>query len=133
MAAAAIVIASGAAVAGTRALDAPPARPALPAGPWAATVTGSDSRTGMSATVRYLREPWGLALLVQVSGISPGTRCELQVVGARGQDVPAGSWTVAAGHAWAWYPASSPFPAADVRGFLITSGRGQDLVRVSAL
>ncbi len=133
VAAAAIVIAGGGAVAGSRVLDAPPARPALAAAPWAATVTGSDSRTGMSATVRYLREPWGLALQVQVSGISPGTRCELQVVGAGGQGVPAGSWTVAAGHVWAWYPASSPFRASDVRGFLITTARGENLVSVSAL
>ncbi len=133
VAAAAIVIAGGGAVAASRALDAPPTRPASSAVPWAATVTGSDSRTGMSATVKYLREPWGLALQVQVSGISPGTRCELQVVDARGQDVPAGGWTVAAGHAWAWYPASSPLPGADVRGFLITTARGQDLVSVSAL
>ena len=101
--------------------------------PWAATVTGSDPQTGMSATVRYLVRPWGLALQVQVSGISPGTRCELQVVNASGQDVPAGGWMVAAGHAWAWYPASSPLPAADVRGFLITTAQGQDLVSVSAL
>ena len=133
VAAAAIVIAGGGAAAGSRMLDAPPARPASQAVPWAATVTGSDSQTGMSATVKYLREPWGLALQVQVSGISPGTRCELKVVDARGQDVPAGSWTVAAGHAWAWYPASTPFPASDVRGFLITTARGKELVSVSAL
>jgi predicted anti-sigma-YlaC factor YlaD len=133
VAAVAIVLAVGGAVAGSRVLDTPPAGPASSAGPWAATVTGSDSQTGMSATVKYLREPWGLALQVQVSGISPGTRCQLQVVDGRGQEVPAGGWTVAAGHAWAWYPASVPFPASDVRGFLITTARGQDLVSVSAL
>ncbi len=87
----------------------------------------------MSATVEYRSRPWGLALQVQVSGISPGTRCELQVVNASGQDVPAGGWMVAAGHAWAWYPASSPLAAASVRGFLITTAQGQDLVSVSAL
>jgi hypothetical protein len=130
MAAVAIVIAGGGAAAASRMMDAPPARPAVQ---WAAMVTGSDSQTGMSARVKYLREPWGLALQVQVSGISPGTRCELQVVGARGQDVPAGGWTVTAGHARAWYPASSPLPASDVRGFLITTARGQHLVSVSAL
>jgi hypothetical protein len=132
-AAAAAVIVGGGAAAASRVLGGPPTQPAASAVPWAATVTGSDSQTGMSATVKYLREPWGLALQVQVSGISPGTRCELQIVDARGQDVPAGGWTVAAGHASAWYPASSPFPASDVRGFLITTARGKDLVRVPAL
>jgi hypothetical protein len=133
VAAAAMVIVGGGAVAGSRVLDAPAARPAAPAVPWAATVSGSDPQTGMSATVRYLPRPWGLALLVQVSGISPGTRCELQVVNARGQDVPAGGWMVAAGHTAEWYPASSPLPAADVRGFLITTAQGRDLVRLAAL
>jgi hypothetical protein len=133
IAAAAVLIVAGGAVAGSRVLYAPAPRPAASAVPWAATVTGSDPRTGMYATVRYLRQPWGLALQVQVSGISPGTRCELQVVDARGRDVPAGGWTVAAGHALAWYPASSPLPPSDVRGFEITTARGKDLVRLSAL
>jgi hypothetical protein len=39
---------------------------------------------------------------------------------------------VAAGHALAWYPASSPLPAADGRGFEITTTQGKDLVIVSA-
>ena len=133
IAAAAVLIVGGGAVAGSRVLYSPATRPSASAVPWAATVTGSDPQTGMSATVKYLRRPWGLAMLVQVSGISPGTRCELQVVDASGQAVPAGGWMVAAGHAWAWYPASSSLPAAGVRGFLITTARGQDLVSVSAI
>lgn len=128
VAAAAVAIAGGTA-AGAGVLS---ARPSAPAMPWAATVSGSGPRTGMSAIVKYRRRPWGLALEVQVSGISPGTRCELQVVDARGQEVPAGGWMVAAGHAWAWYPASSPLPGADVRGFLITTAGGKDLVSVPA-
>ena len=133
VAGAALVIVGGGAVAGSRMLYPPVTRPPVPAVPWAATVTGSDPQTGMSAIVKYQPRPWGLALQVQVSGISPGTRCELQVVTASGQDVPAGGWMVAAGHAWAWYPASSALPAADVRGFLITTARGKDLVRVSPI
>jgi hypothetical protein len=129
VAAAAVVIVGGGAAAGSRVLDAP----AAAAVPWAATVTGSDPQTGMSATVRYLPRPWGLALQVKVNGISPGTRCELQVVNARGQDVPAGGWMVTAGHAGEWYPASSPLPAADVRGFLITTAQDRDLVSVAAV
>ena len=133
VAAAAVVIVGGGAVAGSRCCTRRPRRRPRRLVPWAATVTGSDPQTGMSATVEYRSRPWGLALQVQVSGISPGTRCELQVVDASGQDVPAGGWMVAAGHAWAWYPASSPLPAADVRGFLITTTQGKDLVSVSAL
>jgi len=130
IAAAAMLIVGSGAVAVSRVLYSPATRSYASAVPWAA-FTGRDPRTGMSATVKYLRRPWGLALQVQVSGISPGTRCELQIVDASGQDVPAGGWKVAAGHALAWYPASSGLPAADVRGFEITTIRGQDLVRVS--
>jgi hypothetical protein len=134
VAAAALVIVGIGAVAGSRVLYSPATPPpAAAGGPWAATVTGSDPQTGMSATVEYRSRPWGLALQVQVSGISPGTRCELQVVDASGQDVPAGGWMVAAGHAWAWYPASSPLAAANVRGFVITTTQGKNLVSVSAL
>jgi Putative zinc-finger len=133
VAAAAVLIVGGGAVAGSQVLYSPATRPYASAVPWTATVTGSDPQTGMSATVKYLRRPWGLELKVQVSGISPGTRCQLQVVDASGQDVPAGGWMVAAGHALAWYPASSPLPAAEVRGFEITTMRGQDLVTLSAV
>jgi Putative zinc-finger len=130
---AAVLIVGGGAVAASRVLYSPATQPPVSAVPLVATVTGSDPQTGMSATVKYVRRPWGLALKVQVSGISPGTRCELQVVDASGQDVPAGGWMVAAGHALAWYPASSPLPVADVRGFEITTAQGQDLVRVSTI
>jgi predicted anti-sigma-YlaC factor YlaD len=133
VAAAAVVIVGAGAVAGSRVLYSSAPRPPVPAGPWAAKVTGSDPQSGMSATVKYRSLPWGLALQVQVSGISPGTRCELQVVDASGQDVPAGGWMIVAGHAGAWYPASSPLPAGEVRGFLITTAQGKDLVRVSAI
>jgi predicted anti-sigma-YlaC factor YlaD len=133
VAAAAVVIVGAGAVAGSRVLYSPATQPPVPAGPWAAPVTGSDPQSGMSATVKYQSLPWGMALKVQVSGISPGTRCELQVVDASGQDVPAGGWMIVAGHAGAWYPASSPLPAGDVRGFLITTARGKHLVSVSAI
>jgi hypothetical protein len=133
VATAAVLIVGGGAAAGSRMLYSPPAQPSASEVAYAATVTGSDPRTGMSATVKYLGRPWGLALKVQVSGISPGTRCELQVVDASGQDVPAGGWMVAAGHALAWYPASSALRVADVRGFEITTVQGKDLVTVSAI
>ena len=140
MAAAAVaVIASGGAVAVSRVLDpaapdpaarGPAARgPAASALPWAATAHGRDSRTGAAATVRYLAQPWGLQMQVQVSGISPGTRCELLVVGPGGR-VVAGGWTVAAGHGGAWYPASAPLAGPGVRGFVVATATGKTLVSV---
>lgn len=134
-AAAVAVIAAGGAVAVSRVVG-PAARdpaargPAASALPWAATAHGRDPRTGAAATVRYLAQPWGLQMQVQVSRISPGTRCELLVVGPGGR-VVAGGWTVAAGHADAWYPASAPRGRSGVRGFVVATTTGKALVSVS--
>ena len=131
-AAAVAVIASGGAVAVSRTVAPPAPRPvaaAQAAMPWAATVRGSDPRTGAAATVRYQSQQWGLQMQVQVSGIPPGTRCELLVLGPGGRAV-AGGWTVAAGHTRAWYPASAPLAVSGVREFVITAAGGRSLVNV---
>jgi len=66
---------------------------------------------------------------VQVSWLSPGTRCELLVVGPGGR-VVAGGWTVAAGHVDAWYPASAPLGVPGVRGFVVATATGKALFSV---
>ncbi len=129
-AAAVAVIATGGAVAGSRLVASPappPVAAAQAAMPWAATVHGSDPRTGAATTVRYLARPWGLEMQVQVTGIAPGTRCELWVLGPGGRTA-AGGWTVAAGHTSAWYPASAPLAVSGVRGFTIAAADGNYLV-----
>ena len=122
------VIAAGGAVAVSRMLAPPGLRPAASALPWAATAHGRDPRTGAGATVEYVAQPWGLQAQVQVSGIPAGTRCELLVEGPGGR-VVAGGWTVAAGHADAWYPVSAPL-ASGVRGFDVATMTGKSLVIV---
>jgi hypothetical protein len=124
-----VVIVSGGAAAISRVADRPGLRPAASAQAWAATVHGRDPLTGAAATVRYQAQPWGLQLQVQVSGIRPGTRCELQVLGP-GRRLVAGGWMVAAGHAAAWYPASAPLALSGVRGFVVATTAGKPLVRV---
>jgi hypothetical protein len=123
------VIAAGGAVAGARVLYAPAQRPAASALPWTATVHGSNPRTGAGVTVKYVPQPWGLAMDVQVSGIPAGTTCELQIIGSGGRRMVAGAWAVAGGHLGAWYPASSPLPVSGVHGFVVTAG-GKTLVSV---
>jgi Putative zinc-finger len=130
-AAALAVIAAGGAVAVSRILAPPGVRPAASALPWMSTAHDRDPRTGAGATVRYAAQPWGLQVQVQVSGIAAGTRCELLVEGPGGP-VAAGGWTVAAGHADAWYPASAPVAASGVRGFAVVTAGGESLVRVPA-
>jgi hypothetical protein len=120
------LIAGAGAVAASGALNGSLGRGQLPSAAavhWAPTVSGSNSRTHASATVRYLGRPGGIELDVQVSGIPPGTMCELQVINARGIRVASGTWIVAGGHQGAWYPASSSVPLSGARGFVITSGK----------
>lgn len=125
--AAVAAIAAGGAVAGSRVLYPPARRPVAPALPWGTTVRGSNPRTGAGAAVRYLPQPWGLELDVRVSRIPAGTTCELEVINSSGREVPAGGWMMAG--RGGWYPASSPFPASDIRGFAVTSG-GKVLVSI---
>ena len=127
-AAALAVIAAGGAVAVSRMVAPPRLRPAASALPWTAMAHGRDPQTGAGATVEYAAQPWGLQAQVQVSGIPAGTRCELLVEGP-GRRVVAGGWTVAAGHADAWYPASAAL-ASGVRGFVVATTSGKPLVRV---
>jgi Putative zinc-finger len=129
-AAAVIVVAAGGAVAVSRVMTPPSALSAAsPVLAWATTVHGSNLHTGAAATVRYAAQPWGLQVQAQVSGIPPGTRCELLVLGADGP-VTAGGWIVAQGHAAAWYPLSAPSAGSGVRGFVVTTASGKPLVSV---
>jgi putative zinc finger protein len=129
MAAAAVLLAAGAAMAGIPALFPPVLRPV--AASWPETVRGSNPVSGAGAIVRYRARPWGVQMVVQVSRIPAGTRCELKVVTATGQQATAASWTVAAYRNGAWYPASAPFPEPGVRDFMVMSA-GRTLVSVRA-
>lgn len=126
---AASLLVAGIALTGSRALEPPATRQPAAALPWAGIVHGSHPASGAGATVRYQPRPWGLQLQVRVSGIRPGTRCQLQVVTADGQEAMGGGWAVTSARSWAWYPASSPFALAAVQRFLVTSA-GKTLVSV---
>jgi anti-sigma factor RsiW len=84
--------------------------PAAAAPRWVATATGANPVTGVRAKVRYAPQPWGSELEVRVSGIPVGTRCQLWVTGAHGQDLAAGGWIIVAGSRHGWYPASGAVP-----------------------
>lgn len=127
--AAVVALAAGAVVLGLPALSPPPLRPV--AASWPETVRGSNPVSGAAAIVRYRARPWGVQIVVQVSRIPAGTRCELRVVTGGGQDATAASWTVPGYSNGAWYPASAPFPEPGVRDFMIMSA-GRTLVSVRA-
>jgi len=127
LAAAAVI--TGGAVAASGVSHPPALNAAAVAWQWSAAVHGSNPATGAAATVRYRPQPWGVELRVQVSGIAPGTRCVVQVLGPDGREV-AGGWVVWSAGAGPWYPASAPFSVSRVRGFAVSTATGRALVSV---
>jgi hypothetical protein len=130
----AVAVVAGGGVAAVSEVQHPPAlRPAASASAWSwvAAVHGSNPATGAAATVRYRPQPWGVELRVQLSGIAPGTRCVVRVLGPGGPEV-AGGWVVRSAGAGPWYPASAPFTVSRVRGFAVSTAAGRPLVSVPA-
>jgi hypothetical protein len=123
IAAAAAVAAAGA----TAAVEL--ARPATQA---ADVASATSTTTGVAAVVDYSTTPWGgTAMRVQVSGIRPGTTCQLWVVGKDGRGF-AGQWTVQNSYGdHAWYPGASAAAPSSVHSFLLTAG-GKVLVSIPA-
>ncbi|HTZ23625.1 MAG TPA: anti-sigma factor [Streptosporangiaceae bacterium] len=131
-AAAAALIIGVAAAAGLHVLQGRPASTTAAATPrWTDTDTGASATTGARATVRYAGQRWGTELEVRVTGVPPGTRCQLRVINAQGQGVAAGGWVITTGSKYTWYPASVPWPASSLHGFAVTSGT-RILVTVAA-
>jgi Putative zinc-finger len=131
VAAAALVIGIAAATGLHVLQDHPASTTAATAPRWTDADTGASTATGARATIRYAAQRWGTELEARVTGVPAGTRCQLRVSNAQGQDIAAGGWIITAGSPHAWYPASVPWPAAILRSFVITSG-GHTLVTVSA-
>jgi hypothetical protein len=111
--------------------DAAAAPPAAIAPALAVTVQAANPVSGIWAEVRYAARPWGTELEVTVTGVAPGTRCQLLVTGAGTQTISAGGWDLAAAQQPTWYPASVPIQAARMQRFTITSD-GETLVNIQA-
>jgi len=129
--AAAAVVLAAAAAAGWAAQVLHPAAPPHRAASswWAAAAGGFNAATGARAAVRFTPQPWGTELEASVSGIPPGTPCQIWASTASGQHAAGGGWTVTRGDPHAWYPASVPFPAATLDSFDITTD-GKVLVAI---
>jgi hypothetical protein len=68
--------------------------------------------------VRYRQQPWGTQMLVNVTGLQPGSVCQFQVTDATGGTSVVGSWRL-----WkdaSWYPASTWLGGKDLRSFQVT-------------
>jgi hypothetical protein len=120
-AAAAVVVAAAGIVAGLRLASGAPASASAPPASWP-TARTTSALSGVTATLRYDREPWGTAMDIQVIGVPSGTTCQLWVTDAQGVHLAVSGWTVANGSATAWYAGSTWVTASQVQGFDVTAG-----------
>ena len=58
------------------------------------SLSGHDPGSGVTASVELYSQPWGASTHLRVSGVSPGDRCELVVVGRDGSQEVAATWSV---------------------------------------
>ena len=108
-----VALAGGAAV--TSALQSHPSSPA--AMTWQQTI-GTGPVAGAHLTVRYRHEPWGTRMEANVTGLRPGSVCELRVTDKTGGTSVVGSWVLWEGSAW--YPASTWLDENELRTFEVT-------------
>jgi hypothetical protein len=118
-AAAVAIVALGGGVAVANALQ-PPAAPSQHGQHGVAwqQASGSGPVTGAHLTVKYRNEPWGTRMLVNVTGLQPGSVCQLRVMDATGGTSVVGSWKLWPGDSW--YPASTWLGEQDLRSFQVT-------------
>jgi hypothetical protein len=82
------------------------------------TATGTGPVLGAHLTVKYTHRPWGTQIEANVTGLRPGSVCELQVTDKSGGTSVVSSWELWQGSAW--YPASTHLAENDLRGFEVT-------------
>jgi hypothetical protein len=125
-AAAVVVLALGAGAAGASLLQSGPAAQPVahgqPAAAWQHTVSGVDSLTGASMTVKYNSTRWGTLMSVRVLGVRPGTVCQFQITDRHGHHLVVGGWKVNYQGWPVWYPASTSLVDADLSSFQVTAG-----------
>ncbi|HEY7143408.1 MAG TPA: zf-HC2 domain-containing protein [Streptosporangiaceae bacterium] len=118
----------GSGPAASTAASAPPAGPALRQ---YETDLSTNSRTHVTAVVKYYSANWGTSMRVWVGGVPAGTTCQFWVVDALGQRSLAGSWTERADTRGLWFPATSALSGSAIHDFVVTSA-GRVLVTVPA-
>lgn len=80
------------------------------------------SKNGLGATVWYGRNSWGTTMSVQVTGVQPGTECQLWVLTKTGKLALIGSWSARPWGDRQPYLMDAPLAAVNVAGFVIKSG-----------
>ncbi|MGA4540786.1 anti-sigma factor family protein [Uniformispora flossi] len=115
--------------------SAKPAPPAPSAAPAGEQRVSANSPSGTAVTVAYRPVDWGTAIDMNLKGVAPGTRCQLDVYGTRNRNETASSWIVPPGGydapAGVSVPGGTSIPPAEITRFVI-SVVGQERVLIAA-
>ncbi|MGW3151119.1 anti-sigma factor family protein [Streptomyces sp. NPDC001177] len=110
--------------------QAPQPGPTTPAP--ARTFSGSDSATGVTASVKVFPSAWGSVLQVSARGALAGIICRLQAVGPGGTRADAATWRAGEYPTGTTIPGAVPMSPGAIEHFEIVAGNGQKLVTIQA-
>ncbi|OIK04443.1 anti-sigma factor family protein [Streptomyces monashensis] len=96
------------------------------------TFSGSDSTTGVTASVEVFPSAWGSVLQVSAHGAPAGMICRLQAVGSGGARADAATWRAGAYPAGTKIPGAVPMAPGAIEHFEIVAGNGRKLVTIRA-
>jgi anti-sigma factor RsiW len=97
--------------------------------PASVVAAAQNAATGVSATVTLQPSPAGTQVLLALSGVSPGARCQLVAVGKGGQREVTSTW-VASYEGQAQVAGTTGMPVDQIASFDVTTLRGSTLVSV---
>lgn len=97
--------------------------------PASVVAAAQNAATGVSATVTLQPSPAGTQVLLALSGVSPGARCQLVAVGKGGQREVTSTW-VASYEGQAQVAGATGMPVDQIASFDVTTLRGSTLVSV---
>lgn len=86
------------------------------------TIHGSNSATGVTASISYAQHLWGNSFQVLVKHIPIGTTCQLWVIHPDGTMTQVAAWTTARDEGKVWYSGSMPSSAGAISKLEITTG-----------
>ncbi|WP_089106025.1 anti-sigma factor [Streptomyces hyaluromycini] len=109
---------------------------ATPPGPTAPTAwrtfSGSDSTTGVSASVKVWPSAWGSLLQVSAKGAPAGITCRLQAVESGGARTVGATWRAGEYPPGTTIPGAVPMSPGAIDHFEILAGNGQKMVTIQA-
>jgi hypothetical protein len=93
-----------------------------------ASVSASNPRTGVAATIALRPASWGTSIRVRLRGVPPGTRCRLVAFGRDGRREVAGTWR-ATYDGTADVQTATAIPRSELASVAVMTGRARALVR----